>query len=96
MRFWHLILQFTGVFLAAVKIQYWQELISLLTISCKGSRFYFYFLKIYFYLCYLFLAALDLRCCAQAFSSCGEQGLLFVVVHGLLISVASVAAEHRL
>ena len=25
---------------------------------------------------YLFLAALGLRCCAQAFSSCGEQGLL--------------------
>ena len=25
----------------------------------------------------------------QAFSSCGEQGLLFVAVHGLLIVVAS-------
>ena len=34
---------------------------------------------------YLFLAALGLRCCARAFSSCGEQGLLFVAVHGLLI-----------
>ena len=38
---------------------------------------------------YLFLAALSLRCCAQAFSSCGERGLLFMVVHGLLIAVAS-------
>ena len=38
---------------------------------------------------YLFLAALGLRCCARAFSSCGERGLLFVVVHGLLIVVAS-------
>ena len=38
---------------------------------------------------YLFLAALGLRCCAQAFSSCGEWGLLFIVVHGLLIAVAS-------
>ena len=25
---------------------------------------------------YLFLVALGLGCCAQAFSSCGEQGLL--------------------
>ena len=32
----------------------------------------------------------------QAFSSCGEQGLLFVVVRGLLIVVASLVAEHRL
>ena len=38
---------------------------------------------------YLFLAALGLHCCVQAFSSCSEQGLLFVVVHGLLIAVAS-------
>ena len=37
----------------------------------------------------LFLAALCLRCCAWAFSSCGEQGLLFVVVCGLLVAVAS-------
>ena len=39
--------------------------------------------------CLFFLAALGLRCCAWAFSSCGEQGLLFVVVCGLLIAVAS-------
>ena len=31
---------------------------------------------------------LGLRCCAQAFSSCGERGLLFVMVRGLLIAVA--------
>ena len=32
---------------------------------------------------YLFiLAVLGLRCCAQAFSSCGERGLLFIVVRG--------------
>ena len=36
-----------------------------------------------------FLAALGLCCCAQAFSSCGERGLLFVVVRRLLIAVAS-------
>ena len=44
----------------------------------------------------LFLAALGVRCCTQTFSSCGEWGLLFVAVHGLLIAVASLAAEHRL
>ena len=42
------------------------------------------------------LAALGLRCCAQAFSSCGERGSLFIAVRGLLIAVASLVAEHRL
>ena len=45
---------------------------------------------------YLFLAALGLCCYAQAFSSCGERGLLFVAVRGLLIAVASLVAEHGL
>ena len=45
---------------------------------------------------YLFLAVLGLRCCTRAFSSCGEQGLLLVAVHGLLIAVASLVAEHGL
>ena len=44
----------------------------------------------------LFLAALGLHCCAQAFPSCGEQGLLFVVVDGLLTAVASLVVEHGL
>ena len=43
-----------------------------------------------------FLAVLGLRCCTRAFSSCGEQGLLFVSVRGLLTAVASLVAEHRL
>ena len=42
------------------------------------------------------MAALGLRCCVSAFSSCGEQGLLFVAVHGLLIAVASLVVEHEL
>ena len=50
----------------------------------------------YFIFIYLFLVALGLRCCMQAFSSCSEQGLLFVVVRGFLIAVASLVAEHRL
>ena len=45
---------------------------------------------------YLFLAALGLRCCTQAFSSCGEWGLVFLVVRGLLIAVASLVVEHGL
>ena len=45
---------------------------------------------------YLFLVALGLCCCTWAFSNCDEQGLLLVVVHGLLIVVASVVSEHRL
>ena len=45
---------------------------------------------------YLFLAALGLRCCTQAFSSCGDRGLLFVAVSGLLIEVASLIVEHGL
>ena len=45
---------------------------------------------------YLFLAALGLPCCAQAFSSCGERGLLFIAVHELLIVVASLVVEHGL
>ena len=42
------------------------------------------------------MAALSLHHCAWAFSSCGEQGLLFVEVCGLLIAVASLVAEHGL
>ena len=55
-------------------------------------------LFIYFliYFIYLLLAALGLPCCVRAFSSCGEQGLLFVAVRGLLSAVASLVAEHRL
>ena len=58
-------------------------------ILCHNDRFkqsFFFF----------FLALLGLRCWARAFSSCGEQGLLLVAVHGLLIVVASLVAEHRL
>ena len=51
---------------------------------------------IYLFIYLLFLAVLGPHCCAQAFSSCGEHGLLSVVVRGLLISVASPVAEHRL
>ena len=52
-----------------------------------------FFLNFYFI---YFLAVLGLRCCTQAFSSCGEPGLLFVAVCGLLIAVASLVVEHGL
>ena len=42
------------------------------------------------------MAVLGLCCCARAFSSCGEWGLLFIAVCGLLIEVASLVAEHGL
>ena len=43
-----------------------------------------------------FLAALGFCCWAQAFSSCGKQGLLFVAARGFLIAVASLVAKHGL
>ena len=60
------------------------------------TRYYEIFLKIfiylfiYFWLCWVVIAVRGLS------SSCGEQGLLFIAVHGLLIAVASLVAEHRL
>ena len=45
---------------------------------------------------YLFLAALGLRCCARALSSCGEWGPLLTTVHGPLTTVASPVVEHGL
>ena len=45
---------------------------------------------------YLSLAVLGLHYCARAFSSCSKRWLIFIVVRGLLIAVASLAAEHGL
>ena len=57
---------------------------------------FFFFLNIFYLFIYLFLAALGLRCCVRAFSSCSEWGLLFIAVCGLLIAVASLVAEDGL
>ena len=54
------------------------------------------FKKNFFFRLIFFLAALGLCCCERAFSSCVEQGLLFLAVCGPLIAVASLAVEHRL
>ena len=42
------------------------------------------------------MAALGLRFCARACSSCGKRGPLFIAVRGPLIIAASLVAEHRL
>ena len=55
------------------------------------TPFSFFFLNyFYFRLHWVFVAA------RRLFSSCGEQGLLSIVVHRLLIVVASLVAEHGL
>ena len=64
----------------------------LIQCPCPFLFYLFYF----FIILYIYLAALGLCFCARDFSSCGEQGLLFVVVCGLLITVASLVAEHGL
>ena len=53
------------------------------SLSWNSLFCFFGFFKIYFWLVW-------------ALSSCSEQGLLFVAVHGLLITVASLVVEHRL
>ena len=52
--------------------------------------FYFLFFSFFFWLRWVFVAAHGL------FSSLGEWGLLFVVVRGLLLAMASIVAERRL
>ena len=42
------------------------------------------------------LIVLGLHCCLWAFSSCSKQGVLFIVVHRLLIAVASFVAKRGL
>ena len=55
-----------------------------------NKEVFIYFLKLFF------LAVLGLHCCVQAFSSCSERGIFFIVVCGLLIAVASLVVEHGL
>ena len=64
---------------------------------CFVFFIFLFLIFIYLFFClFLFLAVLGLRCCAQAFSSCGERGPLLVAIRGLLIVVASLVAEHGL
>ena len=59
-----------------------------------SPTFFFKFFKNLFI--YLFMAALGLRFCARAFSSCGKWGPLFIAVRGPLTIAASLVVEHRL
>ena len=67
--------------------------------SCLLLFYLFIFLSLFFFICLLlkinlFLALLGLPCLVWAFSICGEWGLLFFVLQGLIV-VASLV-EHRL
>ena len=55
---------------------------------CSVFSVFVFFLN-YFWLPWVLVAA-------QAFPSCSEQGLLFIVVRGLLIAVDSLVAKHGL
>ena len=61
----------------------------------NGMLFSFLF-KLILLIYLLILVAMGLYHCTQAFSSCTETGLLFLVVQRLLIAVASFFAEHGL
>ena len=50
----------------------------------------------YSFFFFFLVGALGLHCCVQAFSSCGEWGLLFVVMHRPLIMVISFIADRGL
>ena len=64
-------------------------------VKCSLQAWFLFFF-LFFLFIYLFLAVLGPRCCARAFSSCGEQGPLFIAVRGPLTVAASPVAEHRL
>ena len=57
------------------------------------ALFIYLFNKFIYYLFFGCVGSLLLR---RALSSCGQRGLLFIALCGLLIAVASLVAEHRL
>ena len=57
---------------------------------------YIIFLLHFIYLFKLVLAVPSLRCCVETFSTCIEQGFSLAVVHGLLITGASLIVENGL
>ena len=64
-------------------------------LSCSGFFLTCFFRKI-FKILFLYLSLCWVFVAAYAFSSCGEWGLLCIVVVGLLIAGASCVGEHRL
>ena len=63
------------------------------TCSIVASSIFFKYINLFIYLFIFVCVGSPLL---RAFSSCGEQGLLFIAVRGLLIAVASLVAEHGL
>ena len=61
--------------------------------SIQNVTFTFFKKNEFIYLFIYYLATLGLHCYVRAFSSCGERGLLFVAVRGLLIVVASLCCR---
>ena len=79
--------------------QHWWEFLSWVDVEFCQMAFLLllrWSCDFFFKLIYLFLAALGLRFCVRAFSSCGERGPLFIVVRGPLTIAASLVAEHKL
>ena len=86
-----------------MKIEFWKTCVCHFELDSFPVLDFFFFFPIrsvvvfFFFLNLIyFLAVLGLHCCTQAFSSCSEQGLLFVAVHRFLTAVASLAAEYGL
>ena len=65
------------------------------TILSFQKLMHFFFLNLFILIIYFWLRWVLVATCGL-FSSCGERGLLFIVVCGLLIVVASLVAEHGL
>ena len=79
-----------------LRVQHETSAFGLLTLWVYIFLFFFFLINLFICLFFKFLAVLGRHCCGQAFFSCGEPGLLFVAVRGLLIAVASLVVEHRL
>ena len=75
----------------------WQPMLIATVSPIPCLYVYLLFLNFYLFIyLYLFLAVLGLRFSVRAFSSCGEQGPLFITVHGPLTASASLVVEHKL
>ena len=70
------------------------ELVRSISIYVSLSMIHFFFKDLFIY-SFNLLTVGGLCCCMRAFSSCREQELLFAVVRGFLIVVASLV-EHGL
>ena len=63
--------------------------LSVLVSDVQQSVYIFFFFFLIYLFIYLFMAALGLRSCARAFSSCGKRGPLLIAVRGPLTVTAS-------